>query len=391
MLLACADRAPDAPAITERDSAGVRIIENRGGLAAAPERWTLAAEPHVVIGTAADDSSRQLHEVQAAALLSDGTLVIANGGSNQLHVFDPAGEHVRSMGRDGEGPGEFRSLNNVWAGAGDTLFAWDYQLRRLSVFSAAGEFVRTVQPPSQRSHFAAGVLDDGSVVVAEHLTPSTMEIGHIADHEIELLRHEPSGATPDTLARHPHSRTLLFETPRGSVGARPLTFAPFTTVDVAGSRIAVVAGRAPEAWLWDDDEERVTLVRWGDALRPLSDADIARYEEQQLAEASDAAVRARVRERLRQEPYSKLFPAAERGLLEHDGHLWIERWREPWVTGPRAWTIFDAGGRLRAAVVVPEGLRVLDVRDDLLVGRMRDELDVEHVRVYRLDRRDRGG
>jgi len=48
------------------------------------------------------------------------------------------------------------------------------------------------------------------------------------------------------------------------------------------------------------------------------------------------------------------------------------------------WTVFDREGRMLATVTVPGGFHLYDVRDDVIVGRMRDELDVEQVRTYRV-------
>ena len=37
-------------------------------------------------------------------------------------------------------------------------------------------------------------------------------------------------------------------------------------------------------------------------------------------------------------------------------------------------------------IQIPEGLRVLDIRGNLLVGRVRGAMDVEQVHVHRIER-----
>jgi len=60
-----------------------------------------------------------------------------------IHVFDVQGKHVHSFGREGEGPGEFKSYGALFVAPGDSLFVFDAGNYRLSVFSPKYEFVRS--------------------------------------------------------------------------------------------------------------------------------------------------------------------------------------------------------------------------------------------------------
>jgi hypothetical protein len=103
------------------------------------------------------------------------TIVIANAGTSELRYHDARGSWLRSVGGQGEGPGEFRTLTNIWRMRGDTLLAWDTRLRRLSFFAPGGEFVGSrifviapVRLPSgmsmTNSVIFQGVFADGSIV-----------------------------------------------------------------------------------------------------------------------------------------------------------------------------------------------------------------------------------
>lgn len=82
-----------------------------------------------------------LSQVQGAAWLSDGRIVVANGGTRELRYDGSVGTFSRSVDREGEGPSEFRSLDFLGRHRGDTIVAYDARLRRLSLFDEAGEFV----------------------------------------------------------------------------------------------------------------------------------------------------------------------------------------------------------------------------------------------------------
>jgi hypothetical protein len=93
-----------------RDSAGVRIVENARPVWAPAEALRLSLSPALVIGTR-PEPSYELSRVAGAARLSDGRIVIADGGSLQLRFFDSQGVFSNAVGGPGEGPGEFRRID----------------------------------------------------------------------------------------------------------------------------------------------------------------------------------------------------------------------------------------------------------------------------------------
>lgn len=66
------------------------------------------------------------------------------------------------------------------------------------------------------------------------------------------------------------------------------------------------------------------------------------------------------------------------------GHMWV---RQPLAEGAasREWHIYDLAGEPVARVRVPAAVDILEIGDDYLLVRARDELDVEYVRKHALD------
>jgi len=46
--------------------------------------------------------------------------------------------------------------------------------------------------------------------------------------------------------------------------------------------------------------------------------------------------------------------------------------------------VFDPGGRWLGEMTLPEGFRVFEIGKDYALGVYRDELGIEHVRMYGL-------
>src|SRR5690625_3315446 len=139
------------------------------GIAPTLEEWRLSEFPVTRIGVVDGEPAYQLDRVAGVLRLSDGRVVVANAGTQELRYYDAGGGHLVTVGGAGSGPGEFRGLASIARLPGDSLLALDQGSSQLSVFGPDGEFVRSwfVESPG-RGHFPQRVLagEDGSVLGA---------------------------------------------------------------------------------------------------------------------------------------------------------------------------------------------------------------------------------
>lgn len=68
------------------------------------------------------------------------------------------------------------------------------------------------------------------------------------------------------------------------------------------------------------------------------------------------------------------------------GLLWVREHEAPGAEGPRHWIVFDADGRLLGTVQMPRRFEVFQIGPDFVLGGARDDLDIEHIRLYELVR-----
>ena len=54
--------------------------------------------------------------------------------------------------------------------------------------------------------------------------------------------------------------------------------------------------------------------------------------------------------------------------------------------GSPSWSVFDPEGRLLGTVVTPEDFAPKHIGDDFVLGVWKDEVDVERVRLYPLEK-----
>jgi|GEM_PF-2385374 len=64
-----------------------------------------------------------------------GQIFVADVVNAKIFMFSPRGNLVRTIGRKGEGPGEFERIWGIQIGRKDSLFVYDQQLYRITVFA----------------------------------------------------------------------------------------------------------------------------------------------------------------------------------------------------------------------------------------------------------------
>lgn len=75
----------------------------------------------------------------------EGRIFISDGRRQLVHVLDSAGRMLRTLGRAGDGPGEFRLPSRVTVGPDQHIFVLDEYWARINEFGADLGFLRSIQ------------------------------------------------------------------------------------------------------------------------------------------------------------------------------------------------------------------------------------------------------
>jgi hypothetical protein len=381
--LGCGDAGATDAGVVVRDSAGVRIVENRGPKWAPGDEWRVGAVPTLTIGAVDGNPALMFSLVQSALRLPDGGIVVADAGSNQLRFFDGAGRFVRAVGREGDGPGEFRFLGSIWRRPGDTLVVRDFA-PRLQYFDPHGRYLGAMPLTALRGD-VAGLAEDGTLLLLNGRSHGREDAGRVLADSIVLTRYEPSEGTLTRLHSVLQERWGLH-----AGGYYSFPYLPFSAKGawvVGDDRFIAGSARTGEVLVWQSDGRLVQRIRWSGARRPVTADDRVRYREAELASEEDPNQRRRTEQFLAEAPWADSMPAFRSLKLDTDGNLWVERYRAPWET-QRSWQVFAADGRWLGRVETPSDFVVMDIGRDYLLGLWRDENDVEYVRMYPLEKGD---
>ena len=160
--------------------------------------------------TIGDDPDEALHGV-IDVVLTDDVLILAEISTHSLRFYDRrTGALIRAVGRKGEGPGDFGNLDRLQA-VGDRLYTFDSWLRRVTVWTLAGEVERTVRIRPWGDYTALhvdGVFPDGSMLVSAWTDVWPAEPMIFRD-ERELARLDAEGNFAGTVGGVPGLRILL--------------------------------------------------------------------------------------------------------------------------------------------------------------------------------------
>jgi hypothetical protein len=371
---------------TTRDSAGVVIVESWQSQWQPGEGWHLSTDPILQIGQADGPPELQFHRVEGAIVLSDGRIVVANAGSGEIRFFDETGGFVASVGGLGDAPGEYRQITGLGAGPGDSLWVFDYGLRRFTVLSSDGSTVRTVLVGGALSSVGAvGRLPDGSFVVKESWgshTHGNAQHGLVRD-PVAVATLGADGGGLDTITTVAGREVFLSSEDGRAVMSAPL-FARTSSAAMDDEAVYVGDQATFEVLRYSPDGTLQQIIRVPGADLQLTASAVQQLKEEVL-EREPEQRRTMMLNHLEEMALPPTRPAYGSLMLDAPGNIWAGEYaRYPAVS--RTWTVFAATGELLGEVTVPDRFKVLQIGADWILGVGLDELDVEHVRMHRINR-----
>ena len=356
------------------DSTGVRIVTSQP--LGSNATCAVGEEPLLVIGDREDDPSHLFARVTGVARLSDGSVAVADETVGEVRIFDDTGEHLRSVGGFGDGPGEFRMPRSIWARPGDTLWVGDYRPWRYNVFAADGQWSRAVQldPTYLNPSRGGGVLSGGALIASR--TTSVSQSFETPD-TLVVEAHGPDGKFVGVLARLPNRRQE--QLPGDDVYIHRI-FDSNAAVSARGDRIALSTSSDAEVRILDSEYRLTTIVRWDAGDRSVRSSDVDAYRDE---------VRAQQAGRLRfnsfyvnpRRPAADVFPAFYSVLMGNAGHLFVFPYRRPGQPVAGA-MVFAPTGEFMCHMQSKPGFSVWEAGSDYLLGVHFDELDIATVMVY---------
>jgi len=125
---------------------GVTIIKNpKEGIWDSKENGDVTISQELKIGQLDGPEEFLFVNIADVAVNSRGDIYVADSRLNEIRKFDKDGEYLLTIGRPGQGPGEFQSVSILSMNSRDDLIVFDGRSGRISFFSDDGNHISTTQ------------------------------------------------------------------------------------------------------------------------------------------------------------------------------------------------------------------------------------------------------
>lgn len=264
---------------------------------------------------------------------------------------------------------------------GDTAWVLDWD-GRVSVFGPGLALARTFSLMSIAD--AIHDLGDGSMAV-EYTVPfhARDARGSIRNPGV-LWRFDNEGTRLDSIAGTEGFEEYVVRRRNGNLASVAAIFAKEAQVAAREGRIFVGNAEVMEVEERTRDGELVRILRIPGYPLDLS-ASVLEAEREARLDGGTSSLR---REAAENTPASGTRPAYSEMIVDPSGAVWLQQYRgASKQTETQRWEVLAADGTWLGTVEVPDGFRIVDIELDAVLGVWYDELDVQHPRVLRLERR----
>jgi len=346
--------------------------------------WDSAATWRIVeelrIGSADSDGPDLFGGIADIAVDGEGRLYVLEEQTQEIRVFDRAGQHVRTVGRRGGGPREFDNATALRMRGDGTFWVVDVGNGRFALHDTSGAYLRAIRRELTSYSFPwSGWVDSTGDLAEVTLVRSR---GSVVGRPV-LIRFDSVGAITDTAALPTYTpRTWSVENTNGML--RMVTSIPFEP--------DLVLHPDPRGYIWWGVSDRYLFVQQhlnGDTVRivereatprAVSSAELGKAIEgmDSFRKAGGTVRRSDIRD---------VHPLFGSAFVDDRGFLWVM----PDVSEgemSRRFDIFDPEGRYlgRATSDVPLGWRTPVFRGDTVYAVITDSLDVPYVVRARIER-----
>jgi hypothetical protein len=170
-----------------------------------------------------------------------------------------------------------------------------------------------------------------------------------------------------------------------SMMARLIPFGKHAMQAVGPDRFFYASGDSWEIQAFDPAGGLRSVIRLTRSPLPIRGEDLEALLQNEIAESSDPSEAPEIRARFEEMPVPDAMPAFAGLYPDGLGFLWVEEYRRPGDEVP-VFDILGPDGGLVGRVDLPPGSEILEIGEDYVLTLYRDELEVEYLRLFDLQR-----
>ncbi len=310
----------------------------------------------------------------------EGNIYVVDFGALDIKKFDARGKFVKTIGREGQGPGEFGGLYYATF-AKDRLIVWDSGNRRLCAFTPDGDFIKSTNIAYEEGSvrklrgFSSGEIavekektfrnepDKPQICMIDLYSPDLEFVRTIYKRELWRKKYIRTQDYGTTTLYFPYSADVSWDVmPDGRIIIGFSASYELEIYDRSGKRISVISHSYQPAKVTEKDKkdyfDSITFYRGGERLNDVPDY-ITKYTE-----------------------FPKHKPVYDNILVDTEGNICVVLNRENQEEMGKVFDAFSPEGKflsqvqLKGDIILPSNrhVYVLHNRSLLLIKTGNDEL-----------------
>jgi hypothetical protein len=329
---------------------GIQVVQNPK--APMYPQGALELQEELTIGKAEGAEEYMFVRLRGLAVDDQGEIFALDQRKPRVDVFSAAGSHIRSIGRQGQGPGEFQTPFFIALAPSAEIMVGG--MDKLSFFDRTGLFLRS-QENTVRPLAFIKYLENGDAVgtrmVMDEQNPR---------YEVAICGRDLKPKTP------------LASSPMPDPSGKFALFASVIRWDVVrGREIVCASGQEGYRLSIFDAGGRLTrtVSKEYDPV-PVSDLDTDRQMKQHGVQSRDGVT------------IPRFLPPISWVYADEDGRIFVSTWQRDPESGVALFNIFDPEGRYLCDYRIPG--EPLVFKDGKLYAIVQDEEGIQYIKRYRM-------
>ena len=253
MCIACQKQESGWQGTVEEEN-GIRVVTNP----AEPMygELVLELEEDLSLGSV-DDENTMFYQIGDIATDSQGNLYVLDSGNQRIQKYDKNGNFLQTIGRKGQGPGEFMRPFDLLLDEQDNIYL--LEIRKIHIYDPQGNSIKDINLQTFIMGFAVGA--EGNIIAHGFVqTEEGQKLGVvIIDQEGKIIK---------TIAEFPGMRTVVRGDSQFSLSHEYTPFLGFSPV----GQNRVVYGYSPEyaLFLINQAGETVLVIKKDEPYHPIT-------------------------------------------------------------------------------------------------------------------------
>ena len=315
----------------------------------------------------------------------EGNIFVVDSGANNIKKFDARGKFLKTIGREGQGPGEFGRIFYC-AFAGDRLIVWDSGNLRLCAFTSEGEYIDSLNIPYGSGYvrklrgFPSGEIlvemeknfrnepDKPQTCTIDLYSADLKRVKTIYKRELWRKKYIRTKEYGTTTLYFPYSADVQWDvTPDNRIVIGFSADYELDIYDRTGTKVGTVSHDCEPVEVTEKDKkdyfDSLTFYRMGERLPEIPDY-ITKYTE-----------------------FPEHRPVYKDVLVDEGGNIWVLLNREEEDENGKTFDVFDPSGRFISRVLMEGDAAFPDNRNRyILHGRSLLTIETGADDLYRVIR-----